>query len=316
MLITVGMLLAPLAIVLLYLGWWMLFSYIVFALVHFLTIGGEIQLHDHEQYPKRSEYLYHAIVLVVDIIIACYPLFYMLADRRHQFYYYELITYGLRRDDYSSGGLALVLMLAVVAILGFLAWRAIDNVVDYRQHVDAIKQAEEEKRQMVARHQAFIAMLENKYGAPDDTFLVAPLCDEAYLSFIYFFTPHQHAVIAGEDFHFSQIEGCYIVEQTHEIPAIVEEHTTSNMGEMAVRSVLGHALFGKQGAIIGALTTPTTTESRTVAPGYVFNTYDVTIRVRRSPDKQSDAITFEHVSSVMAESLQRRLNQIAARYRR
>jgi|GEM_PF-4176824 len=310
--VTAGMLLAPLAIGLLYLKWWMLFSYIVFTLAHFLTLlgQGEIVFNEYKQYPKRGEFLYHAIVLVIDTIIACYPLFYLIADRYYQFRSYEVFYFGLYREDYSSGGLALVLMVIVVGILGLIAWNTINNVVHYRQHLDAILQDQEEQRQQVARQQAFMAMLENKYGTPDKTILIGSLGIEAYLSQVFFFTPKQHVVIAGEDFHFSQIVGCDIVQHFYEVPATVEQYTTSNTGEMLVRSLWGRALFGKKGYFIGAMTTPTKTEYRIVDPAHFSYNYEVFIHVRNSPDEQPHTLHFEHVAPVMAETLHRRILQI------
>jgi hypothetical protein len=231
-------------------GWWMFFAYLLFLFIHCfsLAISPVMDMDEGIAECTKNQYFEFSIIYLLDLIISIYP-----------WYYFA-------KDMYEGGVIVSLGVLLAAFCFACLIVICMNNFIHYDKKVQELAQAKEvaeqkekAKQERIQRHnekeQSRKDQLDQLYGKPDNVigFGIDGHTNDVNSS-IRVYCEKKHVIILGKDYEFKDIIACSINDRPKTIGGSTTATTTSNTGSMIGRGVVGGALLGAPGAIIGGAT--------------------------------------------------------------
>lgn len=137
-----------------------------------------------------------------------------------------------------------------------------------------------EKKRKIAKLE-----FEAKYGVPDKTIKITKIDDtfQVYYEYVHVFIAKSQIYIINKMYNFADIVGCFMSDDPEVIKGKISAITKTNNANMVARSLVGGALAGTAGAIIGGTTARRDTHLHQ-EKDRVYHTYTIVVNINSLTD--------------------------------
>lgn len=199
---------------------------------------------------ERHEYRQNAIILLINTIIATYPI---ICNINKDIYFINARWFA-----YEGGAVVFILTLFSVIILGGCTYVVFRTYLRYDEIYSEIEKEEENKRlDKEAKEKAVVEdkkRTENAVAQYGEITKQIRLKGSRFDDRLMVFASSKTIIIYGKVYKFSDILSCSMNDEQRIIKGSATATTTTDTGSMVGRAVVGGVLLGGAGAMIGGST--------------------------------------------------------------